>query len=281
MNASTAWSSATRWILRIAFATRCYGLSRKYLWNEFETDSTIFSTLLFDWEFSEPIAQRVDDLGIQAMVAAALVVLLTGFFDKHRAAQWLASLALVFAIVWESLLAATKTYRGGELLSDWVFAEHGLRLAVPISLLILHFSERLQPTEWVLRIAVAATFAIHGIKAWLAAPAFVTMVIATCENLFEFWPAQSAVELTLKVVCIADLIVAVLIIARRWPRVALYASLWGFITALARYTSQSTAWPETLLRAAHVGGPLTLYLQWQRSFRERAASDVETEKTRE
>lgn len=264
MTHSSAWPAATRWILRIAFAIRCYGLGKQYLWNEFEADSTIFSTLFFEWEYSEPFAQRVDDFGIQAMVVAAAIVLLTGFFMNHRFARWLAGGALLFAVAWELLLPLTKMIRGGEMLSEWSLAEHGLRIAVPVALLILSFSDRLQPTEWVLRIAVAATFGIHGIKAWRAAPTFADMIITSCLNLLEFWPEQSTVELILKVICVADLMVAAMIVACRWPYVALYASVWALITAFGRHTSSSFGWPETLLRAAHVGGPFVLYLQWRR-----------------
>ena len=266
-DSSATWSNRARWILRFVFAVRCFGLGERYLWNEFEADSSIFSTLLFEWNYPEALAQRVDDVGMQLMVAAGVIVLLTGFFN-HRFARWLSSIALVVAIVWELLLPLTKMIRGGELLASWSLAEHALRLAIPIVLLILHFSDRLQPTEWVLRIAVAATFGIHGIKAWLAAPTFVTMIISTCQNLFEFWPEQSGVELVLKVICVADLLVAMLVIARRWPRVAFYATVWGLITAAARYTSSSLGWPESLLRAAHIGGPYVLYLQWRRDLAE-------------
>lgn len=266
MTHSSAWPTSTRWILRIAFAIRCYGLGKQYLWNEFEADSTIFSTLLFEWKYSESFAQRVDDTGMLTMAAAAVIVVLTGFFMHHRFARWVAGGALVFAIAWELLLPLTHMIRGGEMLSQWALAEHGLRIAVPVALLILSFSDRLQPTEWILRIAVAATFGIHGIKAWLAAPTFVTMIIASCQNLLEFWPEQSTAELILKVICVADLMVAAMIVVCRWPRVALYASVWALITAFGRYTSSSLGWPETLLRAAHVGGPFVLYLQWRRNL---------------
>lgn len=266
MTHSSAWPAATRWILRIAFAIRCYGMGKQYLWNEFETDSTVFSTLLFEWKYSESFAQRVDDAGMLAMVVAAAIVLLTSFLMHHRFARWLAGGALVFAITWELLLPLTQMIRGGEMLSQWSLAEHGLRIAVPVALLILSFSDRLQPTEWILRIAVAATFGIHGIKAWKAAPTFGDMIITSCLNLLDFWPKQSSVELILKVIGIADLMVAAMFFVCRWPQVALYASVWALITAYGRYTSSSFGWPETLLRAAHVGGPLVLYLQWRRNL---------------
>lgn len=228
------------------------------------------------------------------MVVIGAVVLLSGLsgLSKLRWVASLESLALLFAIAWESLIAGTATYRGGELMAEWTIAEHGLRIATPIALLAmsagmagvrLRLARSAQPVdqliEWVLRLATAVTFAVHGIKAWIAAPVFVTMVIATCQNLFDHWPEQSTVEIGLKVICAADVIVAVLILCGRWPRVAMYAAAWGLITALGRVTSSDRGWPECFLRAVHVGGPLFLYLQWRRqrkrteSGREKATSD--------
>ena len=165
-------------------------------------------------------------------------------------------------------------------MSRWTLAEYGLRLANPLVLLLMtwrladraagqaeqsagepFFSGAL--CEWILRIATAVTFAVHGCKAWLAAPTFVTMVIASCENLLGTWPEQSLVEPILRVICVADVAVAILVLVTRWPRVAAYAALWGLVTALARMTSSTMGWPEALLRAAHIGGPLALYLQWR------------------
>lgn len=284
------WSTTAQWILRIAFALRCLGLGFKYLWHEFEGDSTIFSTLLFDWEFSETIAQRVDDASVYAMVCAGAVLLVTGCLRFMRLDEsneqtnstaripWLTRLdvaALSVAIFYEFVLPLSKINRGGELLSEWSLVESALRISIPIALLLIVVNNRLQPTEWVLRVATALTFAIHGYKAWIAAGEFVAMIYATFQNLLiavfenppDFWPEQSHVELILKGIAIADLLVAVLIILRRWPRVALYAAIWGLITACARTTSSSFGWPDTLLRAAHVGGPLILYLQWQRLYK--------------
>lgn len=274
VSSSPTWSATAHTVLRIAFLIRCFGLGAKYLWHPFEADSTVFSTLFFEFGFSEPAAQRVDDAGMWAMVFAGVIVMLLGDMrvsprrSHVRWLPWLESLILLFAIVWELLLAGTKTYRGGELMSQWTIAEHGLRIATPIALLVLSvsmtgLSRWGQPVERLLQIATAVTFAAHGIKAWIAAPAFITMVIATCQNLFDYWPEQSDVEIWLKVICAADLIVAVLIVCSRWPRVAMYAAAWGLITALGRFTSSDLGWPECLLRSVHVGGPLFLYLQWR------------------
>jgi len=266
-SSSPNWSTAAHWILRLAFSIRCIGLGVKYLWHPFESDSTIFATLFFEFGFSETAAQRVDDVGVYAMVVAGAVVL-ARLESKSGWSTWLGrleSFVLLYAFVWEALIAGTATYRGGELMSQWAIAEHGLRIATPLALLMLLGGERWgSPVEWLLRLATAVTFAIHGVKAWIAAPVFVTMVIATCQNLSEFWPEQSSVETCLKFICAADMVVAGLILCCRWPLVAMYAAAWGLITAVGRVTSSDLGWPECLLRSVHVGAPLFLYLQWRR-----------------
>ena len=83
MMPSAAWFAAYR-VLRIAFVVHCIGLGSKFLWREFEADSNIFGTLLFDWGYSETTVQRVDDVGMWLMVVAGVATLLFGLLLKRQ-----------------------------------------------------------------------------------------------------------------------------------------------------------------------------------------------------
>ncbi len=256
------WVFSAAAVLRLAFAIRCFGLGAKYLWSTFETESPVFSWLLFDLKWPQTFAQRADDLAIWMMVLAGIAVLAGPFFSSPRFARCVSGL-LVWALIWELLVAGCATYRGGEFLSGWTIPEHGLRIMTPWILFWMQARpERCAGEGW-LRFAVALTFAAHGYKAGLNAPVFVTMIIASSQNCLDYWPEQSMVLAVLKIICVLDWIVAIGILIVRWPAVALYATIWGLITAVARWISISTDWPEVLIRAVHVGGPLALYLQWK------------------
>ncbi len=254
------------WPLRIALALRGIGLGASYLWHEMERESNIFGTLLFEWTYPESFAQQFEDVGMWIASIASVLILPLGIksLNTRSGFRWLETLLLVLIVVWELTLASANTYRGGALFSQLAFGSQGLRIGVPLALLLMNLTRRVNRVEWTLRIATSATFLVHGLKALYQSPTFTTMVLGTGYHLgIEL--EQSLAESTLLVIGVVDMVVAMLILGARWKWLAFYMAAWGLITACAR-TSGSTwsSYPETLMRLVHAGGPWWLFLEWRR-----------------
>ena len=186
-----------------------------------------------------------------------------GSFARWRIVE---SAMLAYMVAWEILLAATMTYRGGHLLSNWTFASHGLRIGVPLGLLLSTIEWDRKFAERVLIISTSATFFVHGMKAWLGSPTFITMIIATSQNLLGYDFPQPTVTGILKIIGAMDIILAFLLLSVRSRYLVAWMACWGLITAFARTMGASwSAYPGTLLRLVHLGGPLVLFLEWSRN----------------
>ncbi len=237
-----------------------------------ERESNIFGTLLFEWQFSENFAQWFEDVGMWLSVAAAawvLVVNAVAFRNRHRYQEspwrYVERALLIFCVGWEFLLAASVTYRGGEPFSQWCVGAHGLRIGVPLALVLWNLRSRISPGMLrILRLATSFTFFVHGLQAYFKSPRFTTMLIGS-GYLIGLDLDQSAVESLLTAIGVVDIVVAVLLLATRWRWVALYMAIWGVTTALGRMTAGGwSLFPETLLRLVHAGGPLFLFLEWSK-----------------
>lgn len=267
--------------LIFALLARAVGLGQKYLWGEFETESSLFELLLFDWRQPEDFSQRIDDLGVTAYVTSAILAGVTIWFVTsrpssaprlRRRATTISVLCLVVCLIWEVLTLAAKTYRGDAYWPQMVPASYALRVAVPLALLAWAVGRGIKAAtigEWILRVGTALTFAGHGLEAIVASPEFTTMVISVGQNLLGWQWAQESVELALRVIGTIDLVFAVAILGMRSRLLAGYGAFWGAVTALAR--ALADGWlglPETLLRLVHIGAPLGLLLYWSTAVRD-------------
>ena len=106
--------------------------------------------------------------------------------------------------------------------------------------------------EWILRIAVAGEFVGHGAFALQGKPAWVGWI-----QQFTGAGAATAGQL-LFLVGLMDLTVALIVLARPWRPVLLWAAAWGFWTALVRPLVGEPVW-DFVERWANWGAPLALY----------------------
>lgn len=107
--------------------------------------------------------------------------------------------------------------------------------------------------EWVLRISLAGEFLGHGIFAWQLKKRFLEMLEA-----FIGVSGDLASQL-MKTIGTVDIIVAIFAIVKPIRIVLIYASIWGFLTALARPIAGDPIW-DFVERFANIGVPLALLL---------------------
>lgn len=274
--------TALGWCLRIVVWLQCLGISGRYLFSPNQTESDVYGMLFFDWDWNEPLAQRIDDLGTLACLAAGWVVLISGFWwerfsqagptssaplgdppgEPTRWSRIIGILEIAAGLtiaVWCFAMATTHFIRGG-LYSELSWGEYAVRYTAPLALVLIRLGKP-NFAVYLLRIAAAAVFLVHGYKAWQGYGPFTDLILLTDAKLFQFEWEQPFVEGLLVVIGIVDIVAAVLLIGTRWRSVAIYMAFWGIITAASRITALGfPAWPETLIRAANGGVPLVLAL---------------------
>src|SRR3989344_3623364 len=107
--------------------------------------------------------------------------------------------------------------------------------------------------EWVLRIAVAGEFLGHAIFALQGRPAWIEWF-----GIFGITNTETAGTL-LFIVGLLDILVAIIVLARPINVVLLWATFWGFWTALMRPIAGDSIF-EFVERFANWGAPLALLL---------------------
>jgi hypothetical protein len=200
----------------------------------------------------------------------------------ERAAVSITLILTVAAVIWQRwplflpaavyLLAeaVARRYVRGEAYSDWALMTHAARYVAPFALmmLLLGAARSSRPGEWLaaagkwaLRISLAVVFAVHGLEALQANPAFVDLIISSGINLADVRVSESTARSWLEVIGVVDFIVAGAIVIRPHPIVLGWAAFWAGLTALSRVTASGWgAYPDVLLRAAYYLGPIALGL---------------------
>lgn len=277
-------SFTSLWVLRVVLLARSIGLGCSYLWHPMERESDIHGTLYFEWGWPESTAIAVENAGMWFIAVGAVVILMMNIVVRNQPKGGAGSLArvwrvieiamLAFFVFWEVAMAAGLTFRGGKFLSSWALGSHGLRIAVPASLLLHATGFGAKAATRILYAGTITTFLVHGCQAWLGSPVFITMIITTLQSYFDWAIEQSKVEQILKVIGVMDVcVVGVILLLARSRNVLrkvllgtlLWMAFWGLVTAVGRTTGASFGtYPETLLRLVHLGGPLVLYLEWSR-----------------
>ncbi len=281
--------------MRIALLVRALGVGASYLWHPMERESDIYGTMYFEWGWPESTSLAIENAGMWLVVIGAIVIVLANRNKRDltpfRLAivivlanrnkrdltpfRLVAILMLAFIVFWEIAMASGLAYRGGKFMSQWALGSHGLRIAVPAALLLHTLGFGAKAILRVLYVGAITTFLVHGAQAWFGSPVFITMIIATLQSYFDCTIDQSQVEQILKFIGAMDfcVVAAILLLARSRSGVLrklmlgtlLWMAFWGLVTAVGRTTGASLgAYPETLLRIVHLGGPLVLYVEWVR-----------------
>lgn len=105
--------------------------------------------------------------------------------------------------------------------------------------------------EWILRIALFGEFLGHGIFALQLKPNFIEMLTAFTTI------SGSLANTTLMLIGITDVIIAFFALIFPFRLILIWASLWGFLTALARPVTGEPIW-DFVERWANWGVPLAL-----------------------
>ncbi len=117
--------------------------------------------------------------------------------------------------------------------------------------------------EWVLRVAVAGEFLGHGVLAVLGKQQW-TLWISRMTGADTVLAAQ-----LLLLVGLFDVLIAVVVLLRPIRAALLWATFWGFWTALVRPLMGESIW-DFIERFANWGAPLALLLLlgWPKSWKE-------------
>ncbi len=105
--------------------------------------------------------------------------------------------------------------------------------------------------DWILRIAVFGTYLGHGVLALQLKPSFLIMIEGMSGISGQF------AENLLVTIGIKDNITANLAIVYPFRHLLIWATAWGFLTAIARPVSGEPIW-DFIERWANVGAPLAL-----------------------
>ena len=105
--------------------------------------------------------------------------------------------------------------------------------------------------DWILRIAIFGTFLGHGVLALQLKPSFLILL----EGMSGI--SGSLAENLLLSIGIIDIITAILAIVYPFRLLLMWATVWGFLTAVARPVSGEPVW-DFIERWANWGAPLAL-----------------------
>jgi len=105
--------------------------------------------------------------------------------------------------------------------------------------------------EWILRIAIFGTFLGHGVLALQLKSSFLTLI----EGMTGI--SGSLAENLLLTIGIVDIITAIFAIVYPFRLLLIWATVWSFLTALARPVSGEPVW-DFVERWANWGAPLAL-----------------------
>ncbi len=230
--------------VRLVFLVQCVGMLRIAL----SGGSAITTTMFMDLGWHEPTSYALEISGAYVLVALACWTVLTG-----------SRVGAAYGVVWFFGVAALTTFQGGSFMSDWTIPAHATRITVAAVLLVPG-----RHIERAMRIAIATTFATHGLEAIAHNPRFVDFLIRAGDVFAGVRVAERSTHSMLLVIGLVDLAAAGLLLTRaRWRWLVAYMALWGVATALMRTINIGpTGLGQTLVRAANGGLPLALFVHW-------------------
>ena len=288
------------WLLRLTIAIQAIGIASQFLLTEFETESPLFSYLLYERQWPQETAQQLDNAGVLLWLAAGLAVVFVPLLDVMfrrtarepqdgaAASRWgisLELLLLAFILLVQVVHVTATWHRGtGELYNEWVPLARIARWMTPVLLVMLlpiagHpiSSRRFDWAMWLLRLTAAITFIAHGYKAIMGYSPFVDYLLVAA-NQFLGWDASEAtMTVVLAVIGWVDVVFALLLLTRRWRTIAIYMAIWAFIGAAARVVhSGLPSGFEVAIRSGNYCLPLAVALYFQYAH---SAQDPSTART--
>ena len=244
---------SAQWVIRVVIALQCVALFRITFLDGTPIGTTLFMTL--GWTEANMLAV---DHGV------AWIGLLAGLSVLVRPTR----VAAAAVGAWFVVVALLTAYQGGSFGAAYAPVAHATRfgaslLAFLVTMSAIDPARRRARFVQIAQIATAVTFVAHGLEAFQANPRFIDYVITAFRRIGVV-VSEDATRVILRVIAVQDFALAVLIVAKRWRWIAGYMAFWGAITAASRMLHMGLSqWPQTLLRAANAGLPLTLWLLWR------------------
>jgi hypothetical protein len=295
---------AAMFALRASVLVGAIGLTWRTLLDTFESETDFYGWLFFDLGYPEAFVQSLENglfwglltaAGIVGLLLPLFSLLLKGSLFRPLGYEfdWCV-LPLLYVSGWLLTLSVLHMVRGGSY-AELALGEHAVRFIAPFSLLLLLPVKgvtnqwRIELAAVLLTVAAAATFGVHGWKAFEHYGPFQDLLIGSALNLFNMTAADdhfadliSWVKPLLTTIGIVDLVVAGVVLlavpltflARRnrssntllaWlSPAAFYMAVWGAITAVSRITEMglTAGWSHAALRAANSTAPLAMGLLW-------------------
>ncbi|MBT4691906.1 MAG: hypothetical protein HOB73_01005 [Planctomycetaceae bacterium] len=204
------------------------------------------------------IAARVSRLRqLDRGVAIMCLLITVGLPITCRKWPKLSWLYLVPAL-WILANAQATAMNGSKAFAELAVPAHATRwgMLVALALLLLRNPQSDRIANWVLRIACALTFAVHGWESFQLNPPFQDLLYITAGHVgigLSEWTCHGL----LRTIGIMDLIFAVSVVAVHHRRMLYWMGCWGLITAASRPIAMGLdAWPEFAMRLPNSVAPL-------------------------
>ena len=160
--------------------------------------------------------------------------------------------------LWILVNAQATAMNGSKAFAELAVPAHATRwgMLVALALLLLRNPQSDRIANWVLRIACALTFAVHGWESFQLNPPFQDLLYITAGHVgigLSEWTCHGL----LRTIGIMDLIFAVSVVAVHHRRMLYWMGCWGLITAASRPIAMGLdAWPEFAMRLPNSVAPL-------------------------
>ncbi len=237
------------------------------------------------------LADAIDELGVEAAMARALYgeepgegeiethdpaprLALLRRADKAAAilclllaaslpflSRWRPATAWLYLIpaLWLLLSALAATLNGGKAHAGLSVPAHAIRFILPFALALLLWRPSASSTRisanWLLRIACALTFGVHGFEALRHHPAFQDLIYSF-GMIIGLGFSTEAIHILLYCIGAMDLILAFGVLLVHSPASLRWMAFWGLLTAFMRpLTISWLAWPEFAIRLANGMAP--------------------------
>ena len=260
-------STSALWCLRISVAAQCLATAR----TAWVVGSSVNGWLFMKAGLPETVASTTDQVATALLLVIAASVLL-------RPVRVL----LLVSAAWMAAEALAIWANPGTVVDSVAPFAHAVRIAAPLGLAFLlpktkrelfQMPSRSPLALWILLLGTSATFIAHGMEALQHYGRFVDLIIGSAKQWIGWDLSQSGAEAALTFIGIHDILLAALLLLRRWRWVAGWMALWGLATALSRMTAMGgDSWHQSVLRIANGGVPLAIYLSWWQLVRPSAPS---------
>ncbi|HVR36897.1 MAG TPA: hypothetical protein VMS21_13700, partial [Methylomirabilota bacterium] len=243
------------WLLGVAVVITCAGMTAA-TWRGDGTSINSFLFLELGW--SHEAAGRYERL-------AMVIVLMLSVCGMIRP-RWVLLLPVA---VYGFLEALAGWHQGGYPFSEWTPAARAPAYLAPVVLVLLYEARgRSDPAgqwrrviaEWLMRVAMASVFLVHGLEAFRLHPRFVDLILSSSWSLTGLRWSEADAATLLRVIGVLDIALAISLVIRPWRVVLAWMAFWAGLAAASRMTAHGWgAYPEFLVRATYVMVPLALW----------------------